>query len=204
MNRKFFLSLMIPLLAAASGCAGFKVPGTSFRAMDWRVESSLHSRNSTCTNLEQLNVVSSLLEEKHLNFIRSRDEKDAIKVEDILSSLGPKCKERFTKLTVPEIKTVLFGGVTIIERASDLARLGGISFEYENVSTETGIELSLHLRSHQTGPRRRLVAVYKLENERVIHFNSSGTNNVDNETRRWPIDQFFGILLGTGIALAIP
>ena len=201
---KRLLLVLVAALATTIGCAGFPVPFTGYRAMDWRVESSLHKRNSTCTDLQQLNSVSSSLEERHVKFIQTRDTSDAILIDELLASLGSECKERFTKLSTPQIKTELFGDVQTIKDSDKLRELGGVSFDYENVSTETGIELTLHLRGRSTGFRRRMVAVYRLEDKRVIHFNSSGTNNVDSETRRWPLDQFFGVLVGVAAATLIP
>lgn len=201
---KKLLFVLAIALAVVVGCAGFRVPFTEYRAMNWRVESDFHSRNTTCTDLEQLNIASASLEEKHLNFIQTRDDADAIDIDDLLASLGEECRDRFSKLSVAQIKTELFGDVQTIKDSDKLRELGGVSFEYENVSMLTGIELSLHLRGHETGPRRRIVAVYRLADNRVIHFNSSGTNNVDNETRRWPINQFFGALVGAAAGTLIP
>lgn len=200
MHQAITVFLRATLLATV-GCAGFRVPFTEYRAMDWRVESGHTAVNSKCTDMDQLNAVAAFLEEKHLKFIQSRDDSEAIVIDDLLASLGERCRPRFTKLSVPQIKNELFGDIQTIADSSKLRELGGVAFDYEDTGARTGIELTLHLRSHEQGPRRRMVAIFRLADNRVIHYNYSGTNNVDRETRRWPIDEFFSAVLGAGAKL---
>jgi len=191
------------LLLVTSGCAGVPLPYTDYRLGDWRIESSRKERNSGCTNLEALNIVAGALEAQHLAYIRSRDDEDAIVASEILGSLSERCRARIRKLDVAQIKHELFGNVQIVGDASKLRELGGIAFVYTDTHTESGIELSLHVRSHKRGPKRRLVAIYRLEDDKVIHFNYSGTNNVDTKSRVWPIREFLG-LAKVGVGIIVP
>ncbi len=201
--RKPFLALAIASLFAAS-CAGIQVPGTDYRFMDWRIESSRQEVNSTCIDQQQLTVVAGFLEKQHLRYLRTRNEEEAITTTNLLASLGQRCRSRFSRLSIPQIKTELFGDIQTIADSNQLRELGGLAFDYQNVATRSGIEISLHVREADSGPSRRIVAIYRLSDEKVIHFNYSGTDNVDRKSRSWPIDQFFGNLIGVGIKAIIP
>jgi len=168
------------------------------------VESNRDETNSTCTDLITLNVVADALEAQHLAYIRTKDDELAIKSGNLEASLGPKCQTRFRKLSLPQIKTELFGDIQTISDSSKLRELGGLLFEYQDVATKSGIHLSLHLSHATKGPERRMVAIYRLEDGTVIHYNYSGTNNVDRKSRSWPIREFFGAMIGAGVQLAIP
>jgi hypothetical protein len=47
-----------------------------------------------------------------------------------------------------------------------------------------------------------MVAIYRLSDGKILHFNYSGTDNVDTYTRFWPIREFFGIALKGGTKAA--
>lgn len=202
MFLQMFALIMFSILFL--GCAGFPLPFTEYRALDMRVESERIATNVDCTSLTHLNSVAAAWEGQHLKYIRSQDDTTAIDVQLLVSSLGEKCRARFKTLSIPDIKNELFGDIQTIADSSKLRELGGVSFDYEDVSTRSGIEVSLHLRQHSRGPSHRLVAIYRLADNKVIHYNYSGTNNVDSKRRRWPIDEFFRALVGTGMKAAIP
>jgi hypothetical protein len=99
----------------------------------------------------------------------------------------------------------LFGDIQTIRDSKKLRELGGFAFEFRNVVNHSGIEPTFHLRRKTEGPKRRLVAIYKLSNGKVIHFNYSGTDNVDIKSRFWPIQEFFGLIVKGGTkAVGIP
>jgi len=151
-----------------------------------------------------LNIVANALEARHLAYLRTKDADIAISAEELESSLGEKCKVRFVKLSTPEIKTELFGDIQTIKDSDKLRELGGLAFEFQDVLTRSGIHFSLHLGHATKGPKRRMVAIYSLENDKVIHYNYSGTNNVDRKSRSWPVREFFGAMVGIGMKAIIP
>ena len=185
------------LLFVFTGCAGIPLPFTDYRLAEFLVESDRTEINNSCTDLKTLNRVSATLETQHLIYIHSKDDNDAITVGDVKDSLGTEC-QGVTSLTTPQIKTELFGDLQTISDSSKLRELGGVSFEFRSTVTHSGIEITLHLDSYTEGPKRRLVAIYRLGDGRVIHFNYSGTDNVDRYTRFWPIREFFGIAIKSG------
>lgn len=201
--RRVYLALVILVLLLNMGCAGFPLPFTERRAFNFPVESSHKEVNSDCISLDRLNTTLSAWEKQHLEFIRTKNQTDAIPVENLKSSLGENCQERWEQLSVPGIKTSLFGDLQSIPNADKLRELGGVVFSFRNVSSLSGIESTLHLRTHSSGPRKELVVIYRLEDKRVLHFNYSGTDNLNEKNRRWPIDEFLGILFGTA-SKAIP
>lgn len=198
----FYASLVI--LFVSTSCAGIPLPFTENRLMDWPVESNRRQVNSSCIDQHQLTIIANFLEDQHLRYLRTHSDEEAITVTNLLASLGERCRSRFSKLSIPQIKTELFGDIQVISDSSKLRELGGLAFDYQNVSTMSGIEVTLHLRQASQGPKRRLIAIYRLGNEKVIHFNYSGTDNVDRKSRTWPIDEFFGALIGIGMKVAIP
>ncbi len=202
--RQLRLCVTLVILIMGSACAGVGLPFTDYRLGEARIESSRKQTNSTCTDLRTLNVVASALEAHHLAYIRTKDDNLAIKSNDLEASLGESCQNRFVKLTIAQIKTELFGDIQTIQDSSKLRELGGLAFEYRDVSTLSGIHLTLHLAHATSGPKRRLVAIYRLEDDVVIHYNYSGTNNVDQKSRTWPIREFFGAMIGAAVQLAIP
>jgi len=182
------------------GCAGFRIPGSQVRILDLRVESERVAVNSGCVSLKDLNSLATRLEEQHLRFVRTKDEEEALKADTSVFQLGKGCWDSVSQLSVGEIKQELFGDLQVVPNPDRLRDLGGMEFRFQDVSTQTGIEPSLHIRKRKRGPERRMVLVYKLENQKVIHFNYSGTNDVDAHTRRWPIREVFNILLDVGTA----
>ncbi|KKL27982.1 hypothetical protein LCGC14_2379750, partial [marine sediment metagenome] len=54
--KKLFFTLSITLMLIA-GCAGFGLPFTDYRAMNWQGEINRREVNSTCTDLEPLKTV---------------------------------------------------------------------------------------------------------------------------------------------------
>ena len=136
--------------------------------------------------------------------IGHKSTREAIVASELLELIGSECRKRLTKLSTPKIKTELFGDVQTITNSSKLRELAGISFEYVDIATESGIELSLHLNRRQQGPKHRLVAIYRLKDDKVIHFNYSGTDNVDKKSRDWPIKEFLGLAIDTGTRIVVP
>ncbi len=201
MSRFYIIcALLLPLV----GCAGFQVPGTDYRLGYLPIESSRTKVNANCTDLETLGFVADVLEQQHLDYIRTQNDEQAIRASDFLASLGSECQVRFVNLSVPEIKTELFGDIQTIADSGSLGGLGGLAFNYQDVLVRSGIELSLHVNQASQGPRRRLVAIYHLETGRVVHFNYSGTDNVDKKTRRWSLDKFFQTALDIGVKIVVP
>ena len=202
--RQLRLCGALMILVASSACAGVGLPFTDYRLGRALIESSHKETNSTCTDLETLSSVASHLEAQHLSYIRTKDEELAIRSKALESSLGVTCQTRFVRLSIPQIKTELFGDIQTIQDSAQLRELGGLAFEYQNVSTLSGIYLTLHLGHATSGPKRRLVAIYRLEDDVIIHYGYSGTNNVDRKSRSWPIREFFGAMVGVAVQLAIP
>lgn len=202
--RHLRFCVALTILVMGSACAGIGLPFTDYRLGEARIESSRKQTNSTCTDLKTLSVVANALEAHHLAYIRTKDEDLAIKSKNLETSLGESCQARFVKLSIAQIKTELFGDIQTIQDSSKLRELGGLAFEYRDVSTLSGIHVTLHLAHATSGPKRRLVAIYRLEDDVVIHYNYSGTNNVDQKSRTWPIREFFGALIGTAVRMAIP
>jgi hypothetical protein len=203
--KRFIISLVtLVMVAAVSGCAGFRVPFTQYRAANWQTEINRHEVNSTCTDLATMNTVANELEARHLAFLRSKDDVDALDSEFFLSALGDSCTSRYNSLSIPQIKTELFGDIQTISNSEKLRELGGFAFEYARVRTKGGIEITLHIRKASKGPHHRMVAIYRLADGKVIHFNYSGTDNVDTKARAWPLDQFFNAAFSAATKLAIP
>jgi hypothetical protein len=192
------------MVAAVSGCAGFKVPFTQYRAMNWQTEINRHEVNSTCTDLDTMNMVATELEGRHLAYLRSKEDADAMDKEFFLSALGDKCSSRYNSLSIPQIKTELFGDIQTISDSGQLRELGGLAFDYARVRTKGGIEITLHIRKASKGPNHRMVAIYRLADGKIIHFNYSGTDNVDTKARAWPLDQFFNAAFSAATKIAIP
>jgi hypothetical protein len=204
MHRLYTLLWSLLLLLVSAACAGIPLPGTEYRLLEWSVESEHKEVNSGCTNLAALTDFASALEEQHLLFLRTKDDANALVSSNILQHLSQECQGRIRTLSIPEIKNELFGDIQIINDVTKLTQLGGISFAYTDKSTMSQVEFSLHMKHHQTGPERRLVAIYRLEDDRVIHYNYSGTDNVDQKSRRWPIDEFLGLAIRGAARAIIP
>ena len=194
---KTVLSITL-LLTILSGCAGLGLPFTDYRLGEFLIESNRKEKNSTCTDLGTLNKATVGLETQHLTYLQTQDDTDAVTADQVKAALGEECQTRFTRLSTPQIKTELFGDIQTISDSSKLRELGGIAFEFQNTVNHSGIEPTLHLRRRTEGPQRRLVAIYKLNDGKVIHFNYSGTDNVDTKSRFWPIQEFFSLVIKGG------
>ncbi len=201
--KKLFPILSITLMLIV-GCAGFGLPFTDYRVANWQVEINRREVNSTCTNLETLKTVAADLEARHLAFLRSQDDADALTSDLLLIALGDKCSSRYVRLSIPQIKTELFGDIQTIAESDKLRELGGLAFDFGDVRTRGGIELTLHIRKATKGPDHRMVAIYRLADGKVIHFNYSGTDNVDRKSRAWPLDQFFDAAFGAASKIVAP
>ncbi len=203
MKRNILYTMLLVFLF--TGCAGMPLPFTTFRLGEFLVESDRKEVNSTCTDLATLNSASLALETQHLSFLQTSDPDQAITASQVKAALGEECETRFIRLSTPRIKTELFGDIQTISDSSKLRELGGIAFEFRNTVNYSGIEPTFHLRIKTEGPKRRLVAIYRLNDGKVIHFNYSGTDNVDTKSRFWPIQEFFGIAIKAGTkAVGIP
>ena len=200
--RPILAVTVLPL--ALTGCMGIGLPFTDYRLMDWPVDISRQEVNSTCTDIRTLTTVAKELEARHLAYIRSKDAADAMEADVVLHSLGDECLPLFTSLDNGQIKTELFGDVSIISDPDKLQELGGYLFVFSDTRTEGGLEITLHLDKASTGPDRKMVAIYSLATGKVIHFNYSGTDNVDTKSRGWPLDEFFGVAVGAAGKLVIP
>lgn len=198
------LLILVAFTFTLAGCAGLPLPFTEARLGHWPVESDRREVNSGCVELETLNVVVASQEAQHLTYLRAKDEDLALKAKDLPRSLGSECQTRFSKLSTSEIKHELFGDIQIVGDATKLRELGGVAFDYQDVSTQSTFEISLHQNNASSGPHRRLVAIYRLSDDVVIHYNYSGTNNVDRKDRRWPIDAFFGTAAKAAAKVIIP
>jgi len=203
MKLRLVAYLMFTSLISA-GCAGIPLPFTDYRLANWLVEIKRQEVNSTCIDLATLNSAALDLEDQHLVYLRTHDEANAIVAGNLIAALGEECQTGFSNLSVPEIKTELFGDIQTISDSSGLRELGGLSFRYGDVATKGGIEVSFHMNKASKGPSRRMVAIYRLEDGKVIHFNYSGTNNVDKKTRTWPLDEIFGIAVRAVGKVAVP
>jgi hypothetical protein len=202
MQKIVRLATLLTILFLFTGCAGVPVPFTDYRLGEYLVESDRKERNNSCTDLKTLNEVSLALETQHLVFIQSQDEADAITAGTVKKSLGEACLSGLTRLSTPQIKNELFGDIQTISDSSKLRELGGLAFEFRGTVMHSGIEVTLHLQRRTEGPKRRLVAIYRLNDGKVIHFNYSGTDNVDMFTRFWPIREFFGLAVKGGTKAA--
>jgi hypothetical protein len=204
MKRLIISLVALVMVAAVSGCAGFRVPFTQYRAANWQTEINRGEINSTCTDLDTIHIIADELEGRHLVYLRSRDDADALDAEFFQAAFGEKCSPRYRSLSVPEIKHELFGDIQTIADSGKLRELGGLAFEYANVRTKGGIEITLHIRKRTKGPKVRMVAIYRKSDGKVIHYNYSGTDNVDTKSRAWPLDQFFNAAFSAATKVVIP
>lgn len=187
--------LTLPLLVS---CAGIPVPFTHYRLLHAPIETDRDEVNSGCLATEALIESAENLEKRHLSYLQSQNQHVAVTKTEFIKSLGTVCSSGIVKLTTAEIKIELDGS-QYAENSENLRELGGLLFEYENVATDTEIELSGHFNGIKRGHKLRLVAIYRLTDEKVLHYNFSGQPKVDKKHRTWPIDQF----LWTTIRIAI-
>lgn len=186
------------------GCMGIPIPLTNFRLLEFPVEIDRNEINSTCTSLNNVRDTAHELERRHLMFLNSHDIKDAIDINIFVHALGDGCHTRYQSLDTGQIKMELFGDINVIDNPGKLRELGGYSFTYGDVITIGGLELTLHLDKWSKGPNRKMVAIYSLADGKVIHFNYSGTDNIDTKSRGWPLDEFFGVVVGAAGKAVVP
>lgn len=180
------------------GCAGFTVPFTDHRAARWMFESGHDTLNSDCIEMSHLRAVAGYLERRHLGFLNSKNEQDALDVHEFKTVLGAACEPVIVSLTTNQLQTELFGTAQNIPHPEKLRELGGLLFEYEDVTTDSGLRLTFHLEQEYKGPKRRLVAIYRLMDGKIIHYQYAGKDNVDQRKISWPVVEFFGFMMKEG------
>lgn len=199
--KRILLSLsLLPILC---GCAGFPLPFTDMRAFNFQIETNHKRKAADCIEGAALHSLAVGWEQRYLEFVKKGDQDLAIDFEEFKNSFGPECQTRLQALSASQIKNELFGDLQTINNPERLQQLGGISLSFSDMTTIGGIETSLHFRSHETGPNLKLVGIYSLKDDKLIFYNYSGTLNVDERNRRWPIEEFFGAIFGTAVK-AIP
>jgi len=202
--KNVFCAALLLVTFLLGGCMGIPLPFTDYRLMRMPVNISSKSTNDTCTDLNTLTTTAHELEGRYLTYIRSMDDKDAINADFFLHSLGDDCQSRMARLDTSQIKNELFGDINVIPDPDKLRELGGYSFVYEKLKTRGGVEITLHMNKASKGPARRMVAIYRLADGKIIHFNYSGTDNIDTKSRGWPLDQFFGVAIGAAGKAILP
>jgi hypothetical protein len=158
------------------------------------ITTSHDEHNTDCIDLPEIRQLSKTLEDQHVHFLGTRSDSDALTRSQIQTALGKHCESQAKSLTTDEIRFWLFGDLQNIPSPDRLQYLGGILFEYEDTITDSGLRPTLHLEQVETGPVRGMVAIYSLENGRVLHYIAFGTDNVDKRTLEWPLLEFFGFL----------
>ena len=193
-----WLALMLCLLTTA--CAGAKIPFTEHRAFRYLIQSSRKEINSKCLSLEEFSKAATTLDSLHLNH---RKNQEIFLKEQFLVVIGEGCSKRLVQLTPGEIKNELYGDLQQINDPEVLKSLGGMVLYYEDVVVHSGVRPTFHLESNHSGPKRKLVIVYKLDTNEVIHFGYTGTDNVDEKDLYWPMAEFFKELFSNLGKLAI-
>jgi len=189
--------ILLALISLCS-CAGFRVPFTEHHTMRWMFESGHDTLNSDCIEMSQLRAVAGYLNNRHIGFLNSKNERSALDVAEFKASIGSKCDPVLVGLTTGQIQTELFGTSQNIPNPEKLRELGGLLFEYQDITTDSGLRTTLHLEQEWKGPERRLVAIYRLVDGKIIHFQASGKDNVDRRKIQWPVTEFFGFVLKEG------
>jgi hypothetical protein len=172
--------------------------------MRWLITADHDTLNSDCIEKQQLRAIAIFLEQRHLEFLRSRNEQEALDVKEFKESLGSSCSLVIVGLTTSQIQTELFGTSSVIPNPEKLRELGGMLFEYQDIRADAGVRPTLHLEKEYTGPNRRLVAVYKLTDGKVIHFQYSGVDNINRRSLHWPVMEFFSFVIKEGADAVIP
>jgi hypothetical protein len=157
------------------------------------IQSSTISRNNDCIDLETFNQITDALKIQHLEYIQTKEDGDAINIEEFINAFGETCKERFNSLKTSEIKTELFGDIQTIFNSMKLREYGGVSFDHRATQTLSSLELSLHLRHSTTGSDRVITVIYELADGKIVHYNDSGTDKINRKVRRWPFRELFGL-----------
>jgi hypothetical protein len=198
--------LWVSALLLLAGCAGTTLPfsDSDHRHMRKMIETSHNETNTDCISFSAFQKVGQELENQHINFLSSRDPSQALNRAQVVLSLGKDCQERVKGLTTEEVKFQLFGSLQTIPNAEQLQYLGGVLFEFEDTTTDSGLRPTLHLEQVSSGPLRGLVAIYRLDNGQVLHLNYFGTDNVDKRSLEWPLLEFFGFVAEAGSKAIIP
>lgn len=186
------LLVMFTTLLFLSGCAGMSVPFKEERFARKMIQTSHDEKNTDCITLSDFKSVSEALEAQHVRFLASEDSSQALTKDAVEAGLGHDCRKRVKSLTTDEVRLALFGNLNDIPNADRLQLLGGILFEFEDTTTDSGVRPTFHIEQIQRGPERALVVVYTLEDGKVLHLNYSGTDNVDKRTLNWIVAKFFG------------
>lgn len=190
------LLIAFATLFLLSGCAGTTLPfsGSDHRYLRKMIQTSHDETNTDCISFGTFREAALYLEAAHVKFLASHDPSAQLTRLDVETALGAPCQERVKGLTTDEVKFQLFGGLQTIPNAERLQHLGGIFFAFEDTTKDSGLRPTLHLEQVQQGPLRGVVAIYDLETGRVIHYNYTGTDNVDRRTLDWPLVEFFGFV----------
>lgn len=168
-------------------CAGAKIPFTDARVSRFLIQTSRKEINSKCLTREELSKTAEILETLHLNH---RKDQSVFLKDQFLVTLGEECSKRLIQLTTGEIKTELYGDLQSIKDPESLKSLGGMVLYYEDVVVHSGIRATLHLERNHSGPKRRLVIIYNLDTNEIVHYNYTGTDNVDEKDLDFPITEF--------------
>ena len=186
------------------GCAGLNVPFTKIELMEWEIEFNRDQVNTKCISIETLHEAAQSLETQYLTYMKTLNPTDSINIDNFKTALGDKCTPLLIKLSTPQIKTELYGDIEIIKDADILQYLGGFSFDFVDISTIGGMEPTFHIKQKSKGPKHRLVAIYSLQTGAVVHFNYSGTNDVDLKSRVWVLDEVIKQIIDTGSKVVVP
>jgi len=190
----------IALCLLTIGCAGVKIPFTEHRTLRYLIQSSRKEINSKCLPLEEFSNAAVSLDSLYLDH---RKKKEIFLKEQFLVIIGEGCSKRLVQLSTGEIKSELYGDLQSVEDPEILKSLGGMALYYQDVVVHSGVRATLHLESNASGPKRRLVIIYKLDTNEVIHFNYTGTDNIDEKDLYWPLAEFFKEVFGNLGKLAI-
>lgn len=196
MTKKLYEAIPFIAITLCVACAGVPLPFVNYRLGHFPKETDRDELHTDCTDLTTLNDSAELLKLRHLDFVRSGKEEDAIKIQKVRDVLR-NCNQYVEDLTVPQIKQELYGDVQIVNESEDLRLYGGIAFDYKDVVTLTEVGPLLHVKQRFIGPERRIVAIYRLDDGIVVHYNVSGPNDLGRIRTRWPIDEFFGFAIRT-------
>jgi hypothetical protein len=168
------------------------------------IRTSDNETNTDCISFSAFQKVGQELEAQHIRYLSSKDEASSLNRSQVALALGEKCQERIKSLKTEDVKLQLFGNLQTIPNPDRLQMLGGLLFEYENTHTLSGLRPTFHLEQNSNGPLRGLVAIYQLEDGKVLHLLYFGTDNVDRRTLEWPLLEFFGFIAESGSKAIIP
>ncbi len=185
-----WLVILICLLTVS--CAGVRIPFTHTTAPRFLIQTSRKEVNSKCLSLDKFAEAANTLQILH---IQQRKNKETFTKEQFLVLLGEECSKRLIQLTTGEIKTELYGDLQSVKDPEILQSLGGMALYYEDVVVHSGIRATLHLERNHSGPKRRLVIIYNLDTNEIVHFNFTGTDNVDEKDLDFPLAEFITEIL---------